>query len=50
MADAQALAARASARFDKTQVQITPEGSDVHLLLTFDVSAEKMIFQLQNGL
>ncbi|MGL4518093.1 MAG: DUF406 family protein [Shewanella sp.] len=50
MQDAQTLAARASARFDKTQVKITPEGEDVHLVLTFDVSAEKMIFQLQNGL
>lgn len=48
--DADAMAERAKARFSQTFVKSVPTESGVSLQLTFEVSAEKMIFQLENGL
>ncbi|WP_198783380.1 DUF406 family protein [Shewanella putrefaciens] len=48
--DADAMANRAKARFSQTHAKTVPTDSGVSLQLTFDVSAEKMIFQLENGL
>ncbi|MCL1038268.1 YfcZ/YiiS family protein [Shewanella submarina] len=45
-AQAEALAQRAISRFAKTQFAINPQADGVELVLTFDVSVEKMIFQL----
>lgn len=47
---AQSLADKASARFDKVKVDIQATESGVNLIISFDVSAEKMIFQLENRL
>lgn len=47
-AQAQTLADRAVSRFPKTQFAINPQADGVELVLTFDVSVEKMIFQLAN--
>ena len=49
-ADANEMAARAQARFAEVQTQYVTKTTGVDLLLTFGVSAEKMIFQLENGL
>lgn len=41
---------RAQARFSQTQGNIVQDEASVTLKLVFDVSVEKMIFQLENGL
>lgn len=48
--DADTLAERAKARFSQTLAKSVLTESGVSLQLTFDVSAEKMIFQLENRL
>ncbi|MCF1427010.1 MAG: YfcZ/YiiS family protein [Shewanella sp.] len=45
---AQELADKAVNRFPNTQVAMTQLESGVELVLTFSVSAEKMIFQMSN--
>ncbi|MGI2258338.1 DUF406 family protein [Shewanella sp. GXUN23E] len=45
---AEALAERAVSRFPKTSFDIKPLEDGVELVLTFDVSVEKMIFQMSN--
>lgn len=49
-ADAAVMIERAQARFKHTQATLTVHETGVLLQLTFDVSVEKMIFQLENGL
>ncbi|BDM64021.1 hypothetical protein NFHSH190041_14730 [Shewanella sp. NFH-SH190041] len=48
MADAKQIAQRAVQRFTHTEVNYTETETGVTLTLKFDVSAEKMIFQLEN--
>ncbi|ABM24980.1 hypothetical protein GCM10007984_15580 [Shewanella putrefaciens] len=48
--DAENMAERAKARFGKTQAKFVTVETGMSLQLVFDVSAEKMIFQLENGL
>ena len=45
-AQAEALAGRAVGRFPKTRSVVNPQADGVELVLTFDVSVEKMIFQM----
>lgn len=47
---ARALQERAIARFDEVHYQIEETGEAVVLKLTFEVAAEKMIFQLEQGI
>ncbi len=49
-ADAESMATRAQTRFAEVQTEFVTKAESVDLLLTFNVSAEKMIFQLENGL
>ncbi|MBW3530096.1 DUF406 family protein [Shewanella sp. NKUCC06_TVS] len=49
-ADAESMATRAQTRFAEVQTEFVTKTGGVDLLLTFNVSAEKMIFQLENGL
>ncbi|MBP7663398.1 MAG: DUF406 family protein [Shewanella sp.] len=49
-ADAESMATRAQTRFAEVQTEFVTKAEGVDLLLTFNVSAEKMIFQLENGL
>lgn len=49
-ADAESMATRAQTRFAEVQTEFVTKTEGVDLLLTFNVSAEKMIFQLENGL
>jgi uncharacterized protein YfcZ (UPF0381/DUF406 family) len=49
-ADAESMATRAQTRFAEVQTEFVTKTEGVDLLLTFTVSAEKMIFQLENGL
>lgn len=49
-ADAESIATRAQTRFAEVQTEFVTKTEGVDLLLTFNVSAEKMIFQLENGL
>ncbi|WP_173496690.1 DUF406 family protein [Shewanella sp. ISTPL2] len=49
-ADAKSMATRAQTRFAEVQTEFVTKAEGVDLLLTFNVSAEKMIFQLENGL
>ena len=48
--DAESMASRAQARFAEVQTEFVTTEAGIDLLLTFGVSAEKMIFQLENGL
>lgn len=48
--DATNMLERAQARFSQTQGNIVPNNAGATLTLVFDVSVEKMIFQLENGL
>jgi uncharacterized protein YfcZ (UPF0381/DUF406 family) len=48
--EAENMAARAQARFAETQIDYVITATGIDLQLTFGVSAEKMIFQLANGL
>lgn len=48
--DAESMASRAQARFAEVQTKFVTTAAGIDLLLTFGVSAEKMIFQLENGL
>ncbi|WP_372872820.1 DUF406 family protein [Shewanella sp.] len=47
---ARALQQKAIKRFAAVQTDISEIGHDVELKLTFDVAAEKMIFQMETGL
>jgi uncharacterized protein YfcZ (UPF0381/DUF406 family) len=49
-ADAESMSTRAQTRFAEVQTEFVTKAEGVDLLLTFNVSAEKMIFQLENGL
>lgn len=49
-ADAESMATRAQTRFAEVQTEFVTKTEGVDLLLSFNVSAEKMIFQLENGL
>lgn len=48
--DAEALAKKAQTRFNDARYDITENNNNVTLTIHFSVSAEKMIFQLQNSL
>ncbi|WP_088212336.1 DUF406 family protein [Shewanella sp. Shew256] len=48
--EASKMLERAQARFSQTQGNIVKNDVGVILKLVFDVSVEKMIFQLENGL
>lgn len=47
---AKVLADSAKARFADVEINMAPQDDAVKLSLTFGISAEKMIFQLQHGL
>jgi len=49
-AEAEAMSEKAKKRFDEIKTEIKSENSEVTLLLNFAFSAEKMIFQLENGI
>lgn len=49
-AEAEDMSAKAKKRFDEIKTEIKSENSEVTLLLHFAFSAEKMIFQLENGI
>lgn len=48
--EAAKVIAVAQARFSHTQANVTRHAAGVTVKLVFDVSVEKMIFQLENGL
>ncbi|MCH1930926.1 YfcZ/YiiS family protein [Shewanella sp. A25] len=48
--DANRIVERATARFPNTQAQTEMMDQNVLVKLNFEVSVEKMIFQLENGL
>ncbi|MFV0594349.1 DUF406 family protein [Shewanella sp.] len=50
LAEASEMMKRAQARFNHTQGSIAQDEAGATLKLVFDVSVEKMIFQLENGL
>jgi len=48
-AEAEAISEKAKQRFDDIKTEIKSENEQVTLMLNFAFSAEKMIFQLENG-
>lgn len=48
--EAQVIADKAKNRFDKVDTVLNKSSDKVELVLTFSVTVEKMLFQMENGL